>query len=80
MDLDQELAFQLPLFQLILNGVHSQFDDIGGTALDGRIHGRPFGKGTAREILAVDVRQGPAAAEHGDGHTALLADSMRPFI
>ena len=72
MDLDQELALQMAFFQFVLDSVHGQLDDIGGAALDRRVHGRPFGKGPAREVLAVDFRQRPAAAEHGDGHARFL--------
>ena len=51
MDLDQELALQVALFQFVLDSVHGQLDDIGRTALDRRVHGRPFGKDYFDELL-----------------------------
>ena len=79
MDLYQNPAPEAALFQFILHGIHSQLDDVGGASLNGRIHGRPFGKGTAGEILAVDFRQCPDASEHGMSHAAFSGFSDQFF-
>ena len=67
-NLHEKAASQAAAFQFVLNGVHGQLDDIGGAALDRRVHRRPLGKGTARKVLAVNICQRADASEHGLGH------------
>ena len=63
MDLQDHPALQAGLGHPLVHADHRQFDDVGRSALDGRVHGVPFCQRAHSGVLRVDVRQEAPAAE-----------------
>ena len=72
MDLQDHAGFEFALGELVVEGDHGQLDEVGGSALQGRVDGGALGKAALVGIAALDVGDGADAAEERT-HTAGFA-------
>src|SRR4051812_2868376 len=63
MNLKKHPRAQMLLAQLSIDPDHRQLDEIGGRALERRVHRRALGEAAQVEVLAVNVGNGPHASE-----------------
>src|SRR6185437_12515521 len=76
MHLQQHARLHVALVEQPLNPDHGDFDEIGGSALQRRVYGRPLRKTTGSRIAAVHIRNRSNAAEQrfGDAGFANFGD------
>src|SRR5450432_588809 len=65
MYLKQHARREFACAQLFVNVDHGQLDQISGCALQRRVYGCALGEPAHVRVLAVDVRNGAYASEHG---------------
>ena len=64
MNLKHHLALQMFLRHAAVDVNHGNLDDVGSRTLNWGVHGIPFGKGTHRRVVRVDVGNIPATSEN----------------
>ena len=71
MDLQDQLRGQARVAQGLAAAHHCDLDDVGGRALDRRVHGQPLAEGARAPLARAQLRDAPAAPEQR-GHVAVL--------